>query len=98
MEYLSTILAGIATAIPLLCALINYIQKAIKEKNWNRLLALILNLMEEAETKFDNGADRKQWVLLSIKSMSDTINYNVDIDEVSKLIDELCAMSKVVNS
>ena len=54
--------------------------------------------MKEAEVKFDNGADRKEWVLAMIKVSSETINFDVNYDEVSTLIDELCSMSKVVNA
>lgn len=92
-----SILTGLATAIPLVVQLVKYVQKATKEKNWNQLLTLVTNLMEEAEKKFETGAERKEWVLMAIKSSADTINYPIDMDEVSKLIDNLCDMSKIVN-
>ena len=60
INYIVAILTGLATAIPLVINLIKYVQKAAKEKNWNQVVKLVMNLMEEAETKFDNGADRKQ--------------------------------------
>ena len=56
-----------------------------------------MNLMEEAETKFETGADRKEWVMMMIKASADTINYEIDMDEISKLIDSLCSMTKIVN-
>ena len=52
MQYLDIILsivAGLAAAIPLVIKLVQYVQAAIKEKNWNQLLDLIMNLMEEAD-------------------------------------------------
>lgn len=54
--------------------------------------------MEIAEEKFDNGADRKEWVLAMVKASAETINYNIDMNEVAKLIDDLCKMTKVVNA
>lgn len=92
-----SILTGIATAIPLIVQLVKYVKKAIQEKNWNQLLKLVTDLMEEAEKKFETGAERKEWVMMAIKSSASTINYPIDMDEISQLIDSLCDMSKVVN-
>lgn len=97
-EIIVSILSGLAVAIPLVIKLVEYVQKAIKEKNWQALLALVTKLMEEAEHKFQNGADRKEYVMMAIKASADTINYEIDMDVVSELIDSLCAMSKVVNA
>lgn len=93
-----TVLAGLATAIPLVIQLVKFVQKAIKEKNWKDLLELVTNLMKEAELKFDNGTDRKEWCLMMVKASADTINYDIDLEHVSNLIDSLCAMSRVVNA
>ena len=97
VELVVAILSGLAACIPLVVQLVKYCQKAVREKNWNQLLKLVMNLMEEAETKFETGADRKEWVLTCIKASADQINYEIDMDEVSKLIDSLCNMTKVVN-
>lgn len=92
------IISGLATAIPLVIKLVEYVQKATKEKNWNKMLELVIDLMEQAETKFEEGADRKEWVLAMVKASADTINYDVDIEAVGAMIDSLCDMSKVVNA
>ena len=97
IELIVALLSGLAACIPLVVQLVKYIKKAVKEKNWNQLLSLIMSLMEEAEKKFDTGADRKEWVLTCIKASADQINYEIDMDEVSKLIDSLCNMTKVIN-
>ena len=100
MEYLDIILsivAGLAAAIPLVIKLVQYVQKAIKEKNWGHLLDLVMNLMEEAEEKFADGATRKEWVMAMVQSSAESINYDVDIAAISELIDSLCDLSKVVN-
>ena len=97
-ELIVSILAGLAAAIPLVVKLVEYVQKAVKEKNWSALINLVVNLMEEAETKFEDGATRKEWVLAMVQASADTINYEVDVEAVSALIDSLCDMSKVVNA
>ena len=98
VEIVTSILAGLATAIPLVIQLVKYVQKATKEKNWNKMLELVMNLMATAEEKFDNGADRKEWVMAMVKSSADTINYDIDMEAIGALIDSLCDMSKVVNA
>lgn len=97
VKVLVSILSGLAAAIPLVIKLVEYVQKSVKEKNWNRMLDMVMNLMVTAETKFDTGADRKEWVMAMVKASADTINYDIDMDAVSSLIDSLCGMSKVVN-
>jgi hypothetical protein len=97
-EILISVLTGLATAIPLVIQLVKYVEQSVKEKNWGNLVSLILKLIGEAEEKFDNGADKKQWVLSMIEASADSINYKVNIDDVSKLIDSLCDMSKIVNT
>ena len=97
-EILISILSGLAATIPLVIKLVEYVKKAVKEKNWNALLALITNLMAEAENKFTNGAERREWVLTCVKASADTINYDINLEEVGELIDSLCALSKVVNA
>lgn len=54
--------------------------------------------MQTAETKFETGAERKEWVLAMVKASADTIDYDIDMDAISDLIDSLCNMSKVVNA
>lgn len=96
-EILISILTGLATAIPLVIKLVEYVQKAVQEKNWGNLLNLVMNLMSEAEGKFEKGADKKAWVLSMIEASSKTINYDIDLEQISQLIDNMCAMSRVVN-
>ena len=98
MNYLVSILSGLAIAIPLVVKLIEYVQKAVREKNWNQLLKLVMNLMEEAEKKFETGAERKEWVLTMLKASADSINYDIDINAISELIDNLCDMTKAINA
>ena len=97
-EIIIEILKGIIIVAPLVVGLVKYITQAVQEKNWKQLVALVMNLMAEAETKFDNGAERKQWVLGMIEASAETINYPIDIEQVGALIDQLCAMSKQVNA
>ena len=91
------VLTGLAACIPLAVKLVQYIQKAVQEKNWGALLGLVVDLMEEAETKFDEGATRKEWVMAMVQTSAEYINYPVDTEALSEMIDALCDMTKIVN-
>lgn len=101
LNYILSILPGLVTSlvaiITLTIKLVEYVKKAIKEKNWNEVLKLVMKYMKEAEGKFETGADKKEWVLAMIKASADTVNYDIDIEVISGLIDDLCDMSNVVN-
>lgn len=98
INYAVSVLSGLAVAIPLVVKLVEYVKKAVKEKNWNQLLKLVMNLMTEAEKKFETGAEKKEWVLTMIKASADSINYDIDTNAIGELIDSLCDMSKAVNA
>ena len=96
-ELIIEILAGLAVVIPLVIKLIEYVKKSAMEKNWNNLIRLLMNLMATAEEKFDNGADRKQWVIAMVQASANTINYPITEKELSDLIDNMIALTKKVN-
>ncbi len=93
-----SVLSGLAVCIPLVIKLIEYVQKAVKEKNWGALMKLIMDYMAQAETMFADGADRRQWVLAMVASSAKSLNCEADPQTVGRMIDELCDMSKAVNA
>ena len=101
MDYLQLviqILVTLSTLIPLVIELVKYVQKAVKEKNWQTMIAMAMRLMTEAEDKFETGADRKEWVMGMIKASAETINYDIDEQQLSELIDNLVELTKSVNT
>ena len=96
-EILAEIIIGLTVITPLVVKLVQTVSTSVREKNWTVLVELVTNLMKEAEGKFTEGSERKDWVLVMVKASADTINFNIDMDQVSKLIDNFAAMSKVVN-
>ena len=97
-EIIITILSGIITAIPLIVKLCEYVKKAVQEKNYAALVALVMELMKDAEEMFDTGADRKTWVMERIEASAALINYDFDEAAISELVDQLVAMTKIVNA
>jgi hypothetical protein len=97
MEYIIAIITGVCTAIPLIVKLVSVVQANIKEKNWNKMLEMLMGFMEVAEEKFETGAEKKEYVMAMIKASADEIDYPLDMKVISDMIDSLCAMSKKVN-
>ena len=97
-EILAKILTGLAVIIPLIAELTKYVKKAAKAKNWTDLMTLVISLMKQAEDMFEYGADKKMWVMSMVSASAKTLNYDVDLEEVSAWIDALCDMSKVINA
>lgn len=101
VQLITAILAGLATAIPLVMKLVDTVKKATKEKNWNLLLKMAMNYMTEAEKNITSGAERKEWVLSMVKASAVNINYDLteeDIQKLSDLIDAICDASKIINN
>lgn len=97
IQIIVSILTGLAACIPLAIKLVQYVQKAAQEKNWGAYLGLAVDLIQQAEQKFSDGATRKEWVMAMVKTSAEYINYPVDSDALSNLIDALVGMSKTVN-
>lgn len=61
-------------------------------------MGLLIELMEQAETMFDEGATRKEWVMAMAQTSAEYIAYPLDTAALSNLIDELVAMTKNINT
>ena len=97
-QLIVAVLSGLAVCLPLAVKLAEYVTKAVKEKNWSRLLSLVMEYMSHAEKKFSAGADKKQWVLAMVQASAKELNYELDINAVGSMIDSLCGLTKAVNA
>lgn len=91
------IITGLSAAIPLVIQLVKYIKLAIKEKNFSRIMTIVLALMSEAEENYATGAERKEYVMDSITKLSNSLDYDVDLDAISAMIDAIVEASKKIN-
>lgn len=96
-EMIIAVVAGVLTCIPLVVKLAKTIKEACREKNWNEVVSIVTDLMSDAENMFATGAERKEWVLQMIPKAAAHVNYEIDMDVISHMIDVLCDMSKKVN-
>ena len=96
-QLIISVLAGLSTCIPLVIKLVQYVQQVMKEKNWTNLMQLVLQLMSEAENNYETGAAKKEYVMDSINALKGVLNYDVDNDAVSAMIDAIAQASKKIN-
>lgn len=91
------IITGVATCIPLIISLVKYIKEAAKSKNWGALMALVIQLMTDAEKLFATGAEREAYVISTIKSMETTLNCDIDENAIKEMIAAIAKASKIIN-
>lgn len=92
-----SILSGLAVCIPVVVKLVQYIKENAKEKNWSSLMQLVLQLMTEAEKIYSTGAERKEYVMVTIKAMENTLNYDINEAVLSTMIDSIITATKKIN-
>lgn len=97
VKYVPQILIGLAAIIPLVAALIKYVGKAADGKNWNIVVKMVLDLMVQAEQDYSSGSEKKAFVMNQIAVLAKTVNFEIDMNKVSDLIDALCDMAHEVN-
>ena len=97
LEIIVSIISGLAVCIPLVIKLVEWVKKAHQEKNWAPVMQLVLKFMAEAEELYETGAERKQYVLTAVEEIKASLNYEVDMEVVSTLIDAVCKASKKIN-
>lgn len=100
-ETILSIISGLVVCIPVVIKLVQSIINNTKMKNWNILVGYLAAYMAEAENLFTEGADKKKWVMDMIEQSADLINYEIDEIErakISRMIDDLCALSKEINN
>ena len=70
-----------------------------KEKQWNKLVDIMLDLMVEAEKQFTEGAAKKAWVLNELRVAAKSLEYDYNAEaerKVSEMIDAFCMASKEI--
>lgn len=97
-DIIVSVLSGLAVCIPLVVQLVKYVKAAIQERKWTKVMELVLNLMTEAERNYATGAERKEYVMASIESIKDVLDYEVDMNAISEIIDAIVAASKIINT
>lgn len=93
---IAAILSGIATAIPLIIRLVNAVQELVRERNWNKLVEEMIGYMAVAKDKFEDNADKKEWVMSMVQRSAESLKYEIDMEAIGRLIDSICDVSKIL--
>ena len=100
IEIIIAILSGVCVCIPLVKKLCETIKQLVEEKRWNVLVSNVFELMVDAEEKFQHGVDKKAYVMDAIKIVANQIGFDYDKEaeeKISKMIDEACDITKLIN-
>ena len=100
IELVVDICGALVVCIPLVTKLCSTIAAFVKEKNWNKIIEMTMEYMTTAETMFETGAERKEWVLEMVKASASVSNFNLTEEsfaKISELIDQICKTSKKIN-
>ena len=101
IQIVVSVLSGLAVCIPLVAKLVQYVREAVKGKRWDAMLKLVIANMQEAETLFATGAERKQWCMRLLTANAESVGFELtpeDVQKIGDMIDSLCAMAKTVNA
>lgn len=93
-----SILSGLAVCIPLVIKLVNAVKQVIQEKNWSIIVKETLELMTEAEASYSSGEEKKTFVMNQIEEMAKELNYDLDTEVISKMIDGICDAARHINT
>lgn len=98
VEIIVALLTGLVAAIPLVIKLVQVIKDSVKAKNWTPLMQLLLKLMAEAEDNYATGAEKKAYVIDSIKALEGSLNYDVDMEAIDAMVDAIIIATKKINT
>ena len=98
LQIVLDLIVQLCALIPLVITLVNYVTKAVKEKNWTKMVELALKLMAEAENKFSTGAEKEEYVVSLVLAAAKEINYDVDETVLREFIKNTILLSKEVNN
>jgi hypothetical protein len=90
VELISSIIGALIALcglVPAIIALVKFIGKSIKDKNWKAILVMAQQAMLAAEASGKSGADKKQMVIDAVTAGCKAANIDIDEDDLKKLAD-----------
>lgn len=101
VEIILSILSGLVVVIPVVIKLVQALQVAAKERNWDKILVMVMEYMKSAEGMFKDGASKKQWTMAMVQTSAKNIDYpltDAELAKISAMIDSMCDMAHIVNA
>lgn len=100
LDAIIAILSGVTVCLPLVFKLIETVKQLVNEKKWNILVRNVFVLMTDAEARYQQGEEKKNYVMSAIEIIAAQIGFDYDEEakaKVSAMIDEVCEISKEIN-
>lgn len=99
MKLIASVLSGLIVCIPLVRRVVALAKEAQHaEESWAPVMKIVLELMKDAEKLFEDGPSRKEYVMNAIQKTAVYVDYAIDMEIISQMIDDICEASKVVNA
>ncbi len=97
VQYIVSILVGLAICIPVVVGLIKSVRQNVEEKRWDLLMKKAINFMITAEENFRTGSVKKDFVLSMLRTAAEQENLPFDEEKVGAMIDAMVELSKQIN-
>ena len=97
VEYVMSIIVGLAVSIPVVVELIRSVRQNVAEKRWDLLIKKVINFMVTAEEQFKLGSVKKDFVLVMAKAAAEELGAPFDEEKVGAMIDAMVELSKKIN-
>lgn len=97
LEEIITILSGLLILIAYFTKLVSALKKSRDYKNQNTTNIELMELIKLSEELFENGENKKTFVLERIKDFVNENNFNIDFEEIDKMIEKYINMTNKVN-
>lgn len=89
---------SLAVIVSLAVALFVFVKKCLKDKGWAKLLDFALSVIEEAESKYESGADKLEYATAMILKVAEEIGFKISESDVKIMIENIIKVTKSVNS
>ena len=99
-EYIDLIIAicgAISVIVPLAVKYYNAIKSLIKEKNYIKILDILRDAAAEAEKLYENGAEKREYVLNIVKVSCDNLKVEYDEKRFDEELTKLIVATKEIN-
>ena len=91
------LLGAIAVIVTMYRKLKKALGDLIKDGGWKKLFPIILNAIAEAEATGKTGAEKKEIVMAAVDSFASQMGIQYEVENLSKLIDEIVEISSKIN-
>lgn len=98
IDLIIAICGAVSVIVPLAIKLYTTTKQLVQEKNYTKIISGIAEIAKEAEGLFDNGTERREYVLNILKVTSDNLGVPYDEVRFDKELTKIVEAAKKINS